>query len=187
MKTYSKSLFVVFMALILSSCKSQKGFISYKDCMDKSFQNTGIDFYESLGIIENELLALGAIKSKNREGYLDAFQSLLSNNKIWESHYDSYLSLEKKSLIGFNLKFNRFKFLGMCSNIDPRFEEVKFNPTYVQRYLLNQFVDKPFDDNNLLDGLILFTDFKDDYLRYNLTYLLLLNMEKKYALASARL
>ncbi|MEO9511663.1 MAG: hypothetical protein ABJN84_14330 [Flavobacteriaceae bacterium] len=150
--------------------------------MDKSFQNTGIDFYESLEIIEDKLLEIGALKSKNKEGYLDAFQSLLSNDEVWKSYYESYLSLEKTSLKGFNLKFNRFKFLGICSNIDPRFEDIKLNSTYVQKYLFNQFVHKPFDDNNLLDGLMLFTDFKDDYLRYNMTYFLLLNVEKKYGI-----
>lgn len=148
--------------------------------MDKSFRNTEIDFYANLRIVEDKLLEIGALKSKSRVGYVDAFESILGEDEIWESHYESYLSLEKELLKKFDLKTNRFILLGICSNIDPRFEKVEFSPTYVQRYLFNQFVDKPFDDTNLLDGLILFTDFNNDVLRHNMTYLLLLNLEKKY-------
>lgn len=173
------SLIIVSVFLMLS-CKGQKGFTSYKDCMDKSFQNTGIDFYANLRVVEDKLLKTGALKSKSREGYVDAFKSILGNDKIWKSHYESYLLLEKTSMKEFDLKTNRFVFLGICSSIDPRFDNIKPNPTNVQRYLFNQFVHKPFDDTNLLDGLLLFTDFNNNELRYNITYLLLLNMGKKY-------
>lgn len=171
---------IIVCALLVLSCKSQKRFTSYKECMDKSLENTGVDFYGSLALVEDSFIEIGALRNKSREGYVEAFKSLFGNDEIWKSYYESYLSLEKTSLKGFNLKFNRFKFLGICSSIDPSFEDIKFNPTYVQRYLFNQFVHKPFDDNNLLDGLMLFTDFNDDDLRLNITYLLLINMEEKY-------
>ncbi len=167
-------------ALLIFSCKSQKSFTSYKECMDKSFENTGVDFYRSLALVEDSFIQKGALRNRSREAYIEAFKSFFNNDEIWKSYYETYLSLEKTSLKGFNLKFNRFKFIGICSSIDPRFEDIKFNPTYVQRYLFNQFVHKPFDDNNLLNGLMLFTDFKDDDLRLNITYLLLINMEEKY-------
>ncbi len=141
---------------------------------------TGFDFYKSLSVIEDKLLEIGALKSKSREGYVNAFKSILDNDQVWKSHYETYLSLEKTSLMGFDLKTNRFRFLGVCSSIDLGFDKIKCNPTHVQRYLFNQFVDKPFDDSNLLDGLILFTDFNNDVLRQNITYLLLLNLEKKH-------
>jgi len=148
--------------------------------MDKSFQYTDVDFYGSLGIIEDSLLQADALKSKSKESYIEAFQSLLSNDTAWKGYYELYKNLEKTSLKGFDLKINRFVFLGTCSSINPSHEDVKCNSEYVQRYLFNQFVKKPFDDTRLLDGLFLFTDFKDDVLRKNITYLLLLNMEKKY-------
>lgn len=181
MKIYGKSLVIIF-TLIILSCKGQKSIYSYKECMEKSFQNTGVDFYKSLKVIESELIEIGALDGDTKEDYLNSFQSLLrdEDNVEWRNYYNKYLLLEKKSLKGFNLKFNRFKFLGICSNIDPRFEKIKCDPTTVQRYLINQFVQKPFDDNDLLDGLFLFTDFEDDYLRLNVTYLLLLNMEKRF-------
>ena len=180
MKEMNQKVLIIVCALLMLACKSQKKFTSYKDCMDKSFQHTGIDFYGSLASVENQFIETGALKNKSREGYVEAFRSLQANDEIWKSHYRTYLMLEKTSLKDFDLKRNRFVFLGICSSIDPRFEEVKFNMVNVQRYLFNQFVHKPFDDNNLLDGLMLFTDFKDDNLRHNITYLLLLNIEKKY-------
>lgn len=177
----NRKTFIIVSALLIFSCKSQKSFNSYKECMDKSFENTGVDFYGSLALIEDSLIQKGALRSRSREGYIEALISFFDDeDEIWKSYYETYLSLEKTSLKGFNLKFNRFKFMGVCSNIDPRFEDIKFNPTYVQRYLFNQFIHKPFDDKNLLDGLMLFTDFKDDDLRLNITYLLLINMEEKY-------
>lgn len=179
MKTISKSI-VFSLIFVTLSCKSQNSFDSYKSCMDKSFQYTEVDFYGSLGIIEDSLLEAAALKSKSKESYIEAFQSLLSNDTAWKSHYEMYKNLEKKSLKGFDLKINRFVFIGTCSSINPSNEDVKCSSEYVQRYLFNQFVQKPFDDVKLLDGLFLFTDFKDDILRKNITYLLLLNMEKKY-------
>ena len=178
--TMNRKALIFICALLILSCKSQKSFISYKECMDKSFEDTGVDFYGSLALVENSFIQKGALRNRSREAYVESFKSFFDNDEIWKSYYETYLSLEKTSLKGFNLKFNRFKFMGVCSSIDPRFEDIKFNPTYVQRYLFNQFVHKPYDDKNLLDGLMLFTDFKDDDLRLNITYLLLINMEEKY-------
>lgn len=43
-------------ALLIVSCKSHKRFISYKECMDKSFENTVIDLYASLALSEDNFL-----------------------------------------------------------------------------------------------------------------------------------
>lgn len=57
---------------------------------------------------------------------------------------------------------------------------IKCNALNVQKFFLKKLTWKPIDDEEVLGGLLLFTDYNNKYQRLNLEYVFLLNLENKF-------
>lgn len=166
-------------SLIMSTlCISQESSIYYSSCMEKQLQGTGIDFYKKMKIIEEQMLEIGALSGEDRKGYVNAFQSLIIEKDIkWKDYYNK---LRKTVLSDFDLESVKFQLLSFCSDIKLSNDDADCNCLNMQKYLLKKLTNKAYDDNEVLDGLLLFTDFKNQTMRHNITFVLLLNMNIKY-------
>lgn len=170
-------LFISFLSTV--SCVSQRTNDTYSNCMEKQMQGTGINFYKNIGNIEEKMIEIGGLKNRSKESYLNAFQSLIIDSDIkWKNYYNV---LKESVLSDFNLETFKTQVLSFCSDIKPNSQKnLDCNCLNVHKFFLKKMVYKPYDDEEVLDGLLLFTNFDDDTLRYNITYLLLLNMNSKF-------
>lgn len=170
-------LFIFFLSTV--SCVSQKTNDTYSNCMEKQMQGTGINFYKNIENIEEKMIEIGALSNRSKESYLNAFQSLIINN---DSKWENFYNILKESVLSdFNLETFKTQVLSFCSDIKPDSQN-NLDCSYlnVHKFFLKKMVYKPYDDEEVLDGLLLFTNFNDDTLRYNITYVLLLNMNTKF-------
>lgn len=175
---YKIKLLTIVSSLMAIVCISQEGNLDYSSCMEKHLQGTGIDFYNRMKVVEEQMLVMGALSSDDRNGYVDAFQSLIIQK---DTKWDGYYSQLRKTVISdFDLESVKLQLLSFCSDIILSNEDTGCNCLNMQKHFLKKLTYKPYDDDEVLDGLLLLTDFNSQTMRHNITYVLLLNMEIKY-------
>lgn len=163
--------------LVFGSCQSQSQ-ESYASCMEQRMNGLGINFYEKLYAIESEMIEIGALKDRSKKAYVNALESLVvENDSRWLEYYNS---LKGTILSEFDIESFKIQVLSYCSDLNLSEDKIECNSTNVHKYFLKKFTFKPYDDNETLDGLLLFTDFEQKDLRLNITYLLLLNLQEKF-------
>lgn len=176
---YPTILTVIYL-FITMSCMSQDKKFDYDNCMQEQLDGTGINFYKKIENIEDKLLRMEALSSNDKNGYIEAFESLIikkNNNEKWNEYY---VKLKESLLSDFNLEHTKLKLLSFCSDLQSTKKNTKCNCVNIQKYFLKKLTYKNYNDNETLDGLLLFTDFGNKTLRLNITFVLLLNMENKY-------
>lgn len=175
---YSIILTVIYL-FITMSCMSQDKKFDYVNCMQDKLEGTGINFYQKIGKIENKLLKMEALSSNDKNGYIEAFESLIikNNDEKWNEYY---IKVKESLLLDFNLEYTKLQLLSFCSDLQTTKKNTKCNCVNIQKYFLKKLTYKNYNDNETLDGLLLFTDFGNKTLRLNITFVLLLNMENKY-------
>ena len=151
---------LIFFVLLIVSCSSQRRTNSYSECMEKEFLPLGKDFYGDLENIEDMLLDIGALTGKRREDYIIAFRKLIYEDNVeWKQHY---LVLNETVLKDFDFISYEGHLFSFCSNID--LDKLEYNSSDMQKYFFHLLSSKPHDDNEVLDGLVLFTDFSNNFL-----------------------
>lgn len=169
--------FSITLTFFILSCNGQN--ISageyYKNCMKQRLSGSGIDFYREMQSAENYLIQHHALEGNDRISYVNAFNKLLDDS----SYFDFFYKIQKNLPEEFNLGSVAFDLFSLCSDIEVN--EIDSNCTClnIQKSLLKKIYFKQFNDDEILDDLLIFTDFKDDTLRMHITYLFLLNMKAK--------
>lgn len=175
---YKIKLLTIICSFIATSCFGQESSLPYSSCMEKQLQGTGIDFYNKMKIVEEQMLEIGALSADDRNGYVDSFQSLIvEKDTKWDDYYSK---LRKTVLSDFDLESVKLQLFSFCSDIKLSNEDTGCSCLNMQKYFLKKLTYKSYDDDEVLDGLLLLTDFKNQTMRHNITYVLLLNMEIKY-------
>lgn len=160
------------------SCQGQDKQNSYTSCMKQGMNSTGINFYEKLAEVEDKMIEIGALEDKSKKAYVSTLESLIvdKDNK-WQEYYSD---LQRTVLNNFDLESVKVQVFSYCSDLNLSEREIEYNSYNIHKYFLKKFTYKPYDDNETLDGLLLFTDFDQKDLRLNITYLFLLNLQEKF-------
>jgi hypothetical protein len=146
--------------------------------MKKRLEGIGIDFYKKMYDAEEKLIQLGGLSSNDKKIYIDAFKTLLNQeDKKWKKYQSE---LKKNVLSDLDIQLFELSLLSICSEINITKLDNTRNWTNVQKFFLKKLIFKKYDDDEVLDGLLLFTDFDNNIHRLNITYVLLLNMKDKY-------
>ena len=167
----------IFASLIISTSSfAQDPGEYYKNCMESKLGRKGIDFYKEMDEAEKLLIEKNVIEGTDRKAYLDAFTKLFKN----QYSADLYQEIEQKFLTDFDLFSVSLELFSLCSDIELLDNEDGCNCLNINKSILKKFVYRPYNDEELLDDMFVFTDFNDEVLRKHMTYLLLLNFEMKY-------
>lgn len=174
-----KKFFLLQFFFIIVSCLGQETISYYEKCMQNQLKVMEVDFYSTMHNIEEKMLEIGALNERNKESYLKAFESLIiENDTIWKSHYSI---LSKTVLKDINLEIVKLPLFSFCSDFQSsELHDLDVNTLNIHKFFLKKLNYKSYDDTDILDGLFLFTNFKEKSLRFNITYLLLLNLDTKY-------
>ena len=173
-----KFIAIIFLLITLTSF-SQKNNSDFDLCMRERLEGTGIDFYKKMYDAEEKLIQLGGLSSKDKKSYVEAFKTLLNQeDKKWKKYQSE---LKKSVLSNSDIQMFELSLLSICSEINVSNLDNTRNWTNVQKFFLKKLIFKKYDDNAVLDGLLLFTDFDKNIHRLNITYVLLLNMKEKYS------
>ena len=167
----------IFASLITSvSSFAQDPGDYYKSCMDSKLSHKGINFYQKMDKAEELLIKNGVLQGTDRKDYLDAFIKLFEK----ENQADLYREVDQELLTDFDLHSVSLELFSLCSDIEILDNENGCNCLNINKNILKKFVRRPYNDEELLDDMFVFTDFEDDVLRKHMTYLFLLNLEMKY-------
>ena len=168
---------LVFASLIIStiSCAQDPGNY-YKSCMDSKLSHKGIDFYQEMDKAEKSLIKSGVLKGTDRKAYLNAFTNLFEDKYTT----DLYQEINQEILTDFDLYSVSLELFSLCSDIEILENEKGCNCVNINKSILKKYVHRPYNDEELLDDMFVFTDFDDEILRKHMTYLLLFNFEMKY-------
>ena len=174
-----KTKFTVITFLLMTlTCSSQKNKLDFDLCMKKRLEGIGIDFYKKMYDAEEKLIQLGGLSSNDKKSYIEAFKTLLTQeDKKWKKYQTE---LKKNVLSDLDIQLFELSLLSICSEINITNLDNTRNWTNVQKFFLKKLIFKKYDDDEVIDGLLLFTDFDNKIHRLNITYVLLLNMKEKY-------
>ena len=174
-----KTKFTIITCLFITiTCFGQNNNSDFDLCMKKRLEGTEIDFYKKMYDAEEKLIQLGGLSSKDKQSYINAFKTLLTReDKKWKKHQRE---LKENVLSDLDIQLFELSLLSICSEINISDLNNTRNWTNVQKFFLKKLIFKKYDDDEVLDGLLLFTDFDRKIHRLNITYVLLLNMQNKY-------
>lgn len=148
----------------------------FKSCMDSKLSQKGINFYQEMDKAEELLIKNGVLQGTDRKDYLDAFTRLFEDG----NQADLYEEVDREFLTNFDLYSVSLELFSFCADIEIIDNENGCNCLNINKSILKKFVRGPYNDEELLDDMFVFTDFEDDVLRKHMTYLFLLNLEMKY-------
>ena len=170
--------YIFIITLLVFSCKTYDN--SYKKCMNERMALKGSKFYEPLKKFETELINKGLLKGKSKFEYYNAFKSMYDKNDSikWQSFYNSIKDKKYSKYIN----ENQYEFFTICSqiDIDKYLHNNKLKSYDIQKFYFHNLIFKPIDDKETMSNIILFTNFNEEIERLNVTYLLFLQLQKKY-------
>ncbi|MCY2686793.1 hypothetical protein [Salinimicrobium sp. TH3] len=173
-----KNLYLFIFASLITTVSSfaQDPGNYYKSCMDSKLSHKGIDFYQEMDKAEKLLIKNGVLQGTDRKDYLYAFTKLFEN----ENQADLYAKIDQEFLTDLDLYSVSLELFSFCSDIEILDNKNGCNCLNINKNILKKFVRRPYNDEELLDDMFVFTDFGDDVLRKHMTYLFLLNLKIKY-------
>ena len=170
---------ILILGFLFLSCQTYHN--PYEKCMNERMIKKGSRFYEPLQEFENLLLKKNLLNGRKKISYIKTFKSLYSKKDSlkWQHLYDSIKTTQMSTFIN----ENRFEFFFVCSYLDVKDmlnnSKNKIYSYEIQRYNFHKFAWKEIDDEEILDEILIFTDFNSKIDRLNVTYLLFLQLQNK--------
>jgi len=171
-----KSIILSLIILIFFySCKTNEN--TYENCIGKWEKETGNRYYLSLEKFEKLLISKNFLKTKDKKDYAVLIKDILNKNKKLNIFFDSI----KQTYLYNEIQDGQFQMVNYCSNItynEGISNNFKCSSDNIQRYFFKHFIYKSFKDPYLIEGIVMFTNYKNKFSRLNVTYLSFLLMKE---------
>lgn len=188
MKYFLSSLIMLF----IFSCNTQVTEVemALKECVNEevnknikeAYGKNPFDFYKFILEIEKEFISNEILKSKDKESYLEFFDSFNKQNDIeYSKMYEKQNSLIDK--YGFTPFSTEIIFNQCPYKVSVESKENKGKLIYSQGVILNKLMKSGYDDENLIKELISVTDennFDKVVYRAPIILLMMINLDNKF-------